>query len=825
MDFRRLWRCSPPLVQFRGVVSDRPGYILVGVPAFVHHIFAQYTRISGKAGSGKSTLMSYICEDPRTIKSLKTWAGTKGSKLITPKFFFWSPGSVMQKSSVGLLRSLLYQIFQEHPEIAPLPGRHEPLSDWTERRLTKIFQSITSDVLSSYRMCLFIDGLDEFSGDHDALVTMFGDLAQNPNLKAVLSSRPYPKFDTAFGSSAMLKLQDLTRDDIKKFVSDKLHACPRIQSMAAQEPQNVFEGTVPNIIRDIVSKSDGVFLWVGLAVKDQIRGIEEEDSLEQLEERPRILPTTLEDLYAHMLGNIDRVHRKEAAWFLQLALLEEPSTLLDFTLAVYETLDHDLQSSAEFPSQNVINQCQQTRKRISTTCAGLLEVHNETSEPNPTPTPPSLEDIAVTFLHRTVADFLTESEQGRDFLVTNISPDRNIYVMWAKVLVAKVRILGFDRVMDRNIVAIMEAVLDAEFQTGVAQTVVCDYIELAMTILDQQRTAHGSDSHWCTRIFEWASIYGVTTAEKVFSMHQDCAFHSTSNQINEDNFSASIPEKPIDYFGFAASWGLKLFVQQQMKSIPPNHHSRTATYLLCCTLHPPYLSLFGYLLTDRILDLACMLLEYGVDPNMPAFGSTIWVRFLQWMFFMKNDQRDVIVEPKVEAWRTVFNRFVEYGADTNGILCVKCDPRFFDIEEAHLAAFTNGAPRTGEMLRLECFYTFRIEISIPTLIRYCLGASLTSAELLSICVHNGALHHSKCTEISIRIWRSPSYPKKELETWALSDQQSDRFIKAYERYIIPTKPPPSAIVELERQVLLLYDELSIKGPGLNTLRAKEIRGD
>lgn len=281
----------------------------------------------------------------------------------------------MQKSSVGLLRSLLYQILREYPETAALPERDEPLPDWTEKRLRNIFQSITRDPSSSYRMCSFIDGLDEVSGDQDILITIIQELIQNVNIKVVMSSRPYLKFDRAFSSGAMLKLQDLTKADIKKFASDKLLACWRTQSMTAQEPQNVPETAISNIIDDIVRKADGVFLWVELAVKDQIRGINEEDSLEQLIERLSILPTTLEDIYAHMLNKIQKVHWKEAAWFLTFALLEDSSTLLDFALATYPRLDHDLESSADFPVDDVISHCRPTRRRIITTWAGLLEVH------------------------------------------------------------------------------------------------------------------------------------------------------------------------------------------------------------------------------------------------------------------------------------------------------------------------------------------------------------------------------------------------------------------------------------------------------------------
>ena len=42
--------------------------------------------ISGKAGSGKSTLIKYIYKDPRTIEALKAWAGS--GELLVPTLFF-----------------------------------------------------------------------------------------------------------------------------------------------------------------------------------------------------------------------------------------------------------------------------------------------------------------------------------------------------------------------------------------------------------------------------------------------------------------------------------------------------------------------------------------------------------------------------------------------------------------------------------------------------------------------------------------------------------------------------------------------------------------
>jgi hypothetical protein len=66
--------------------------------------------ISGKPGSGKSTLMKYLFNDKRTITNLRTW--TDGMPLQKAGFFFWNSGTVMQMSRMGLLRSLLHTVLQ-----------------------------------------------------------------------------------------------------------------------------------------------------------------------------------------------------------------------------------------------------------------------------------------------------------------------------------------------------------------------------------------------------------------------------------------------------------------------------------------------------------------------------------------------------------------------------------------------------------------------------------------------------------------------------------------------------------------------------------------
>lgn len=81
--------------------------------------------ISGKAGSGKSTLMAYLVEQNRTRRALETWAENRTLYILS--FFFWRPGSELQRSILGLLRSLLYQICNARSDLIGIIMDHMSL--------------------------------------------------------------------------------------------------------------------------------------------------------------------------------------------------------------------------------------------------------------------------------------------------------------------------------------------------------------------------------------------------------------------------------------------------------------------------------------------------------------------------------------------------------------------------------------------------------------------------------------------------------------------------------------------------------------------------
>lgn len=341
--------------------------------------------ISGKAGSGKSTLMNFISQDQRTRDALRVWSGTKD--ILTPKFFFWSSGTPLQKSLEGLLRSLLWQILHEFPNMNLLafnvglgpeksrgvPREHSLIGAWTKPRLLRLLKEVIDQLQSSFYLCFFIDGLDEFDEDDDDLIAFVQELDSSAGVKVCSSSRPHKVFKDAFGFSPKLRLQDLTYNDIQRYVNDKFQAVPQLRSMTLEN-----EYMMDQLKEEIVTRSEGVFLWVSLAVKDQIRGLRNEDSPEQLQERLANLPNEIEGIYIRMLQQIDKPYRQEASCFLRMALHKPGMSTLEHALASYKGLENMLLSTDAMSELEVVLLCQSTRKKLITRCAGLLEISEYT---------------------------------------------------------------------------------------------------------------------------------------------------------------------------------------------------------------------------------------------------------------------------------------------------------------------------------------------------------------------------------------------------------------------------------------------------------------
>jgi hypothetical protein len=369
--------------------------------------------ISGKPGSGKSTLMKFISDHPQVHEALQAWSSSTGANgLITASFFFWISGTHMQKSQEGLLQSLLFQILKSRAHFIPsiFPSRWNHLKNknfdpdslpWTRRELLEGFKRLKNFDFSSTRFFFAIDGLDEYAGNHAEFLDVLSDLMDHLNVKICLSSRPWNIFEAAFGHHPKQKLymEDFNKTDIRIYIKDKLEKRPEFQELA-QEDTWAYKMT-----EEILMKSQGVFLWVYLVVRSLIDGLINCDRVADLKKRLRDFPSDLDAFFRQMFTSLDPTYRTLTARTFQVALASPvPLSLLNYWFLDCEeenprfAIDMKMESleAAAIQERERI-----MRKRINARCKGLLqfEARSSFSESHPS-------EFQVEFLHRTVRDFL-----------------------------------------------------------------------------------------------------------------------------------------------------------------------------------------------------------------------------------------------------------------------------------------------------------------------------------------------------------------------------------------------------------------------------------
>lgn len=381
--------------------------------------------ISGKAGSGKSTLLKYICDHTRARQHLSVWAGT--DHLVFGRFFFWRSGSSLQRSQLGLLRSLIYcalhqnnqlikevlkdqleqleqgladhlygsQLDARNMQSVPIPGKlGQPLERWSYSTLEEAFRKLISQNTVNAKLVFFVDGLDEYEGDHAEIVDVFKEVVLSRRVKVCVSSRPLNVYERAFQNMPGFRVQDLTENDIRTLITGKLEQNTDMKRLVQKESERAHR-----LIQEIVDKASGVFLWVRLVVKSLLDGLANHDTMLDLERRLELLPPDLEDLYHHMISKIDPLYRPRASKFFQIvSRTEEPPLSLILSLADEE--DPDLPITAAISPMNYqeqIRRIEEIEARIRNVCAGLLEVHRSERF--------GVEYSHVQFMHRTVLDF------------------------------------------------------------------------------------------------------------------------------------------------------------------------------------------------------------------------------------------------------------------------------------------------------------------------------------------------------------------------------------------------------------------------------------
>jgi hypothetical protein len=598
--------------------------------------------VNGKAASGKSTLMRFICDNNRMPVFLEGWSQPKN--LIVASHFFWYNGTRDQRSHSGLLRALVFKILHQCTHLIPLvfsdywnERKKYPLKSieamapesWTLPKLSKAFERLFQVAGDDMRFCLFIDGLDEYEGEYQDIIDLFTKISKFPNVKTCLSSRPLYEFSRAFSSLPGVRLQDLTFNDIKQFIDDELGANDQMQDLQRREPEEA-----PKLVLEIVAKADGVFLWVRLVVLSLLRGLRNSDQVSDLQARLRILPRSLEEMFSHILGRIEPVYLAQSSRIFQMFFAAQSLNydLPSIQLSVAEEQDvHTfLQSeSIKFTQSELVSRCEMVEVWLQTRCGCLIETH-----PPNTPGTYRLpwNGPKLVWLHRTVRDFLVLPEIWSRILSGTAGTGFNPHValLQSNVLHSKL--------------ALYPGIRPSKIRTAPIQ-----YI-----ILQALKFAYNAE-------LETGKV-PVRVLDELANVCDHLVEDLPPTPSNSANVLFSSPTERDPLLRIAINIGLYSYVSVKVKADPSLVAGRPGQPLLHYAVEPDFryrrITSRKFRPNSRIVEL---LLENNASLNHRREGSpSAWELVLQELFFLRGKQDDPAL---LLEWLKIVSAFLQHGAD------------------------------------------------------------------------------------------------------------------------------------------------------------------
>ncbi|CBX96607.1 predicted protein [Plenodomus lingam JN3] len=611
--------------------------------------------ITGKPAAGKSTLLKFIYQDPRTKENLAKWSGQR--RLVRTAFYFWNSGTVMEMSEEAMIRTLLHGALSDDPELWAFlfPSKMEEFLLFTDpwrqpltyEEVENAFKLLVDGAGDKYRLFLFIDGLDEFGGDHQTLVTRIKSL-KSPDVKVCFSSRAWTVFEDGFPHLPRLRLEDLTYNDIRHYVTNRFHGNDGFKDRRLETPRQA-----DDLIEAVTVKACGVFLWVVLVTDSLLKGFTAGERLEELNERLNTVPRGLEELFEKILTYVDLEKRKEMAQILQIMRYSpENLTLLDLSYA--EDLDPDIVSKVMIEGPNpspipVEARSRTMHRRLRACCQGLIEADAAPNEP--------LASASVTYLHRTVRDwFETESilSQYRDMTDSTFCPWTSLFNTYAIRLKQQATTMWCrpahegDEYFWKNILY----AIDYAVHTGSSQDRKLS-VKLLMdldTIATQLAQVKGHNNEFLIE-----QSFGKSSLEHWSASRK-------TGRFNTSFLHLAIQLQLTDVVNHIQS-------QQEVSPPPkPNIPSRATLNLLLATLSNdlfaknqpnPLLTIYPCL---HSATLVARFLEQGADPNhkidnaLRDYGN-ITGEYSPWEAHLRSQDR----ESKV--WMEMSTLFLQHGAD------------------------------------------------------------------------------------------------------------------------------------------------------------------
>lgn len=278
-----------------------------------NHQHCDFLWINGKPGAGKSTLMKFAHSHAQKHKH--------ADELVI-SFFFHARGEELEKSTVGLYRALLCQLFAQVEDLQSvlddlqpiqIPSRHQ---EWDIGLLCELLSSAVSRLGKRPLKC-FVDALDECDEQQIRdMVVFFEDLSREAledgrQLNICFASRPYPAIDIRNGRRLTLENQLGHDADLVRYIERHL----RIGR----------GGDVDEMREQVRRKANGIFMWTVLVVdilnKEFTRG-----RIFMVRKRLDEIPEKLSDLFKDILRR-DSVNMGDLLLCLQWILFARTTSI------------------------------------------------------------------------------------------------------------------------------------------------------------------------------------------------------------------------------------------------------------------------------------------------------------------------------------------------------------------------------------------------------------------------------------------------------------------------------------------------------------------
>ena len=571
------------------------------------HIF----WISGKPGSGKSTLMKYLTENQRTKELVpKTSIPT-----ILISYFFYELGNPQEKAFVSLLHAILYRFLKEFHDSNRVSSmliqilepymkqnymtqkREQP---WAQEVLQEAIRRIVLKFPINAGVVMFIDGFDECDGSHADQLKFLKEIVESSkgsklSMKICVASRAEVDIRLRLSIYPSLAIHQFTDPDISAYVAKRLKAA---WELMASQPDGTTATFDQELIDNVVRKAEGVFLWVNLVVTQLVMAIEAEAEVGDLHREVARLPEGIEQLYQRIVAKIPQKRLHEAINLLQIVAQTnaheylEPGFGADTLWKICNAMKDPSTAISEkayfeegFRGNDAprpMGQCAAMKRRIQNSCRGLVHC-DDTS---------NLCEAKVTFLHRTCVEYILDTEvfgQIKAKADRNLigNPQVSLMAMALRLLktdpqekppflVASLERASRDGIGDNVVWTFFIRAKFAEHTTGSAQTLFVDELDRVCSLLRQ----------------EWASLYPIVWR----------------NELQLDWHT--------DVLCLAVFHGLRLCVSQAIEKEGQKLFQRTGRPLLYYAFDDGWMEDSG--------EVVQVLLENGADPNQSFGQSTPW---------------------------------------------------------------------------------------------------------------------------------------------------------------------------------------------------------